>query len=397
MNQKENNFFNVFKQKIDSYDGESVVDDWSVLKGKIVKRKRMKVTYYCAAAAVVVLIGTTLGVTLFQKSPKIERVSIVNTELALNTQNKRNYYIPKYTPIPQKIEPIKRVISKAEGSNLNGENHKINEISSEINRKEDIDNINSDIKNEDLDIKEVADTNIIENNEYVEGVELSSPKTKANFDIAIVGNSSFIAGQTNAVNSIFQASQNNVVLGYNSSAITTNYYVPHTKNFVFNSNYDYTYHLPISFGVSFRVELAKSFFVESGVFATMLKTDVRTSANKLLGDIQLWYIGIPVKGLWPFYSSRYFDIYLSGGGTIEKCISYSTTQIPSDVKTSSIPILFSVNANIGMQFNLVKSVSLFVEPGVSYFFDENNPFPTIRRDRPLNFNLQAGLRFNFFL
>ena len=58
------------------------------------------------------------------------------------------------------------------------------------------------------------------------------------------------------------------------------------------------------------------------------------------------------------------------------------------------PFQGSLSAALGAQVNFLKKLSLFVEPGVAYFFDDNSHLITIRKEHPFNFNLQFGLRLN---
>lgn len=50
-----------------------------------------------------------------------------------------------------------------------------------------------------------------------------------------------------------------------------------------------------------------------------------------------------------------------------------------------------------MQFNLSSVVGLYVEPGVSYYFDNGSSVSNIYKEKPLNFNLEFGLRFSLGL
>ena len=58
------------------------------------------------------------------------------------------------------------------------------------------------------------------------------------------------------------------------------------------------------------------------------------------------------------------------------------------------PLQWSVMASVGAQVNFSRIASIYIEPGVAYYFDDNSGVMTIRKDHPLNFNLQLGLRFN---
>ena len=88
---------------------------------------------------------------------------------------------------------------------------------------------------------------------------------------------------------------------------------------------------------------------------------------------------------------------------MEKCVSGSVETVYVDGNTkknyesedlSVKPLQFSVLASLGVQANFNKYFSLYIEPGMIYYFDDNTDILTIRKDQPFNFNLQLGLRFN---
>lgn len=56
---------------------------------------------------------------------------------------------------------------------------------------------------------------------------------------------------------------------------------------------------------------------------------------------------------------------------------------------------WSVNAAAGIQLNIVNSLSLYAEPGISYYFNDGSAIQTIYKEKPLNFNLNFGIRFTF--
>ena len=58
------------------------------------------------------------------------------------------------------------------------------------------------------------------------------------------------------------------------------------------------------------------------------------------------------------------------------------------------PFQWSVNAAAGLQFNFSSLVGLYVEPGVSYYFDDGSSLKTIYKEKPLNFNLNLGIRLS---
>lgn len=42
----------------------------------------------------------------------------------------------------------------------------------------------------------------------------------------------------------------------------------------------------------------------------------------------------------------------------------------------------SVMGAVGAQYNISNRVGIYVEPGVSYFFDDGSPIETIRKENP---------------
>lgn len=84
-------------------------------------------------------------------------------------------------------------------------------------------------------------------------------------------------------------------------------------------------------------------------------------------------------------------MYVSAGGAIEKCVYGKVGSEKETVK----PVQLSVMGAVGAQYNISNRVGIYVEPGVSYFFDDGSPIETIRKENPTNFTLQAGIRLTY--
>jgi hypothetical protein len=48
-----------------------------------------------------------------------------------------------------------------------------------------------------------------------------------------------------------------------------------------------------------------------------------------------------------------------------------------------------------LRADITDYAGLYVEPGISYHFDDGSPVTTVYKDRPLDFNLAFGLCFYF--
>lgn len=154
---------------------------------------------------------------------------------------------------------------------------------------------------------------------------------------------------------------------------------------------DIEHRQPVSFGLSVRKELKKGFSVETGVTYTLLSSDVKLGSNNVANDQKLHYVGIPLRANWNFLNNKLVTLYVAAGGAVEKCVY---AELAGEKKTVK-PLQFSLTGAVGAQINATKRLGVYVEPGVSYFFDDGSTMQTIRKDTPCNFNLQAGVRFTY--
>lgn len=169
---------------------------------------------------------------------------------------------------------------------------------------------------------------------------------------------------------------------------------------------DIKHRLPIKAGVSFTYNFNERFGVETGLSYTNLISDVKegSESHYYTGEQKLHYIGIPLKVKYRVISWKRLDLYASAGMLAEKCVSAKLDKdfiLDHQKKGSELdnlsekPMQLSVNASAGVQCNLVKSMGIFVEPGLSYYFNDGTNIQTIYKEKPLNFNLNLGIRFTF--
>ena len=162
---------------------------------------------------------------------------------------------------------------------------------------------------------------------------------------------------------------------------------------------------PIKAGVSLRYHLSDKFGIESGVTYTYLSSNLTSGTTKNLYETEqsLQYIGIPLNVMYNIWDNKQMGFYLSGGGVMEKNISGKShtnyiinnkIELTEQNKIKDGPLQFSVNSALGYQYNASSLLGVFVEPGVAYYFNNGSDIETIYKDKPLNFNLKIGLRFN---
>ena len=149
--------------------------------------------------------------------------------------------------------------------------------------------------------------------------------------------------------------------------------------------------LPVSVGVTVRKELPRRFSVETGLVYTFLASDICYEDSPEELSQKLHYIGIPFRANWSFVRTSQFDVYVSAGGMVEKCVYGKLGTESQTVK----PVQWSLTGSVGAQYNISQHVGIYVEPGVAYFFDDGTEVATIRKENPCNFTLQAGLRLTY--
>ena len=199
------------------------------------------------------------------------------------------------------------------------------------------------------------------------------------------------------------SSANNVIVGEISDATAS--YTQMLSNNINKKTYtDIKHHMPVTVGASVKWGFSENWALETGVNYTFLYSELRSGAKSYIEDDQkLHYVGIPLKVQRSVWSNSIFSFYASAGGMMEKCVSGSLDRVTVDENNRKTyfsedlnvkPLQFSVLASVGLQANFNKLLSLYLEPGMIYYFDDNTDILTIRKDKPFNFNLQLGLRFN---
>lgn len=149
----------------------------------------------------------------------------------------------------------------------------------------------------------------------------------------------------------------------------------------------YHHDLPVSLGITFRMDVHPRAGIESGIEYTYLHSSVESVAGRL--DQQLHFIGIPLRLDARLLSHGRFDLYAGTGVKAEKCFSASFGTVRCEEKRWQ----WSAEVFAGAQYGLWNRAHLFFQPELSYYFTGTDLL-TYRSDHPLSFTLQAGLRFD---
>ena len=161
--------------------------------------------------------------------------------------------------------------------------------------------------------------------------------------------------------------------------------------------------LPLSFGVTVRKDLSRYIGVETGLVYTYLASRMtrggKTSYNSWLN---LHYLGVPVNLVVKLWSNPKWNIYMSGGVMLEKGLRSKQTQeefslsgVETLVEKKGISgVQWSLNGSAGVSYRLHRDWSIYLEPRISYYFDNDQPV-SIRTENSVIIGLGAGFRFEF--
>lgn len=172
---------------------------------------------------------------------------------------------------------------------------------------------------------------------------------------------------------------------------------------------EYSHKIPVKVGLTARYNITGRLGVETGLTYSILSSSVKignseTGKNWSTGSQTLHYLGIPLNISFNILNSRYVNIYVTGGGMMEKSISgsiktdeYVDGKFDRTLTTNISPkgLQWSVNAAAGIQANILPQLGFFVEPGVSHHFKNGSRVRSIYTDKPIDFSLGFGLRYSF--
>lgn len=216
---------------------------------------------------------------------------------------------------------------------------------------------------------------------------LSATQKSNNYFSLSVGGS--VIGDLNMENSYLKPSDNPILAGSNEKVIE-------------ESEHD----LPITLALNISKALSKHWNIESGIQYTLLRT--RRTTTTINGEhsasvshqyIKAHYLGVPLKLRFKILSFDKFSLSSSIGEMVEFPLKGKVYEKIDGGKTQqhncSLPIQWSLNGGIGIEYHLTPNIGIYAEPSVNYYFKSKSNYPTIRQDRPFEFSLPVGLRFTW--
>lgn len=156
------------------------------------------------------------------------------------------------------------------------------------------------------------------------------------------------------------------------------------------------HHQPISVGMQMGFHLLPKLKLSTGLVYTKVSSDFISgvSDTRTVSTQDLHYIGIPLNLSFSVWEYKGLHTYVTAGG--EGAVNIKNhTETDGEVKESKRDKMqWSTNASVGIQYDFIPQLGVYVEPGMKYYFDNGSQIENIFKDKKLNFNIQFGLRFN---
>lgn len=150
-------------------------------------------------------------------------------------------------------------------------------------------------------------------------------------------------------------------------------------------------HASWGFGLSIGHQVLPKTTLETGLVYSMLTSDVKMK-HAGIKEQKIQYLGVPLKLNYQIVGNQQCQLYASGGVMLERTLSAKRGDEKLDIK----PWQWSSNLSIGGQLRISNHLSLYLEPGVSWYFDADPSAPTLHSESPVYFNLRGGIRIHSF-
>ena len=157
------------------------------------------------------------------------------------------------------------------------------------------------------------------------------------------------------------------------------------------------HHRPISYGLTVAYPFTKRLSLTTGIVYTKLVSDFTQvmHSQQIQQQQTLHYLGIPISLSYRLWALKGFRAYVSAG-----TLSYwnVATHLVTEGVTQQLGkdrVQWAFNGSIGVQYDVLSQLGLYIEPGLSYYPDNGSRLQNFFKDKPLNPSLQFGLRVNF--
>ena len=162
---------------------------------------------------------------------------------------------------------------------------------------------------------------------------------------------------------------------------------------------------PITLSIAVNKNIGKRWSLETGLQYSYLKSYLilGTGSYRVDKGQKLHYLGVPFKLSYQFMKFKRLSTYGSVGTGILIPI-YGKTDADYIVGDKSayrtdwkltLPIQWSVNTNIGIQYQFAPNLNLFIEPTMNWYIPNGSCIKNAWTERPFTLTVPFGIRFSW--
>ena len=167
---------------------------------------------------------------------------------------------------------------------------------------------------------------------------------------------------------------------------------------IYLANYEerQKHYQPISFGLSVNIPISSSFSLTTGLVYTRLRSDfvVVMGGYPMTTEQTLYYLGVPLNAQYRLWGYKGLKVYGVAGVAADYNIKSQQEMEGLTQEISRDRWQFSLKGGLGVEYDVIPQLGIYVEPGLKYYFDNGSRVQNFFKDKPTNFNLQIGLRWN---
>lgn len=398
---------------------------WETIEEKLTVKKRLLTPWiWIAAGVAAALIGVILLFNPLQgeSEEKIVAQDVQTEESATAQQDISDKNAPNEFAQKETSQPLFAI--KSDKTKLSGKKHQTkvsgntpttNIIADYLDEQQNKTEIISEdeivkhdepqVQEEERKEKETSPTLVQPTEKEHEILITEDTRDKKERKLSLLASVNGAAGNVNTPFTVENNFYTDAPLGYDKGHLELNSSAGGYASTLKPSDYSDIRHAPpISFSILTGFPLSKTWSVETGLMYTYMASHFARSGNVTYrGKLGLHYLGIPVNLKATFLQNQQWNMYVLGGGSIEKGIfslyrqeiEYPDGTIKhTNVRSRIDGVQTSAHAAIGFGYNINNKIQLFGEPRIVYYFNNNQPM-SARTENPFTFGLNAGIKINF--
>ena len=162
---------------------------------------------------------------------------------------------------------------------------------------------------------------------------------------------------------------------------------------------------PISLGAGVQYQITNKIGISTGIQYTKLVSDLTAgTANSYVESQQIiQYLGVPLSFNYKVFEKEKWNFYANAGGQLDlpldgvlktKYVDASTSTADPSQNLTNLKLQFSTSAGVGIQYNFTPRLGIYAEPAMLYYLDNGSAIGSVYKEKPVNFNLKMGLKWN---